>query len=247
MGFMKNRLVISGLLIFLLSGITGCNRDGDDIADPAGDEIFQISTLEALAMGDYYSKATIAVIRSRGDFGLGTYVAVEGEMVILDHVFYQIKDDGVVYDVAAGTGTPFAAIKHFRTDTSFSISSVSSLAALGNLLHETAVNEDDFYAIRVEAELDSLVVRSVHRQNEPFPPLSSVVAEQVTFPHAGIRGTLVGFYFPPFSGSINAAGYHFHFISDDRTVGGHVLDCKIASATIEIDRASGLQVHLGPL
>ncbi|MCB0668141.1 MAG: acetolactate decarboxylase [Saprospiraceae bacterium] len=243
MKFSFNLLRFSAIIFIL----TGCGEDENMLDDPAGDGIFQISTLDALAMGDYYAKASIEAIRSRGDFGLGTYVAVEGEMVILDDVFYQVKDDGVVYEVSGTTETPFAAVKHFQADTMFDLDAVSSLNELTIKLDQMGVNPEEFYAIRIQAELDSLVVRSVHRQNEPYPPLSAVVADQVIFPHADISGTLVGFYFPLYSGSINAAGYHFHFISDDRTVGGHVLDCRISSGKIEMDRASDLQVNLGPL
>ena len=34
---------------------------------------------------------------------------------------------------------------------------------------------------------------------------------------------------------VDYAGYHVHFITDDMTAGGHLLDCIIKDATITVD------------
>ena len=38
-----------------------------------------------------------------------------------------------------------------------------------------------------------------------------------------VDGTLIGFRFPAAMTSVNVPGWHFHFLSADRSRGGHVL------------------------
>jgi acetolactate decarboxylase len=73
--------------------------------------------------------------------------------------------------------------------------------------------------------------------------LTDVIAKQATWEKENIRGTLVGFWFPEYLAGINAPGYHLHFISDDRQVAGHLLECNLESATLEIDYQDQLTVR----
>ena len=45
-------------------------------------------------------------------------------------------------------------------------------------------------------------------------------------------GTLVGVRCPSWVGGLNVPGYHWHFLSEDRTVGGHVLDCRVLEGRV---------------
>ena len=38
---------------------------------------------------------------------------------------------------------------------------------------------------------------------------------------------------PAWVGGLNVPGYHRHFLSDDRTVGGHVLDCRAREGRVQ--------------
>jgi acetolactate decarboxylase len=75
----------------------------------------------------------------------------------------------------------------------------------------------------------------VPKQTEPYPTLTEVIDNQVIFPLNNVTGTTVGFRLPSYMNEINVAGYHLHFITDDETAGGHLLDCIVRDATIEID------------
>jgi acetolactate decarboxylase len=86
--------------------------------------------------------------------------------------------------------------------------------------------------------------RSVPRQEKPFPPLVEVVEDQPTFEFRGLRGSLAGFRFPDRAGGLNLAGYHFHFISEDRSVGGHLLECRISRGELRVDHESSLKLEL---
>jgi len=71
-------------------------------------------------------------------------------------------------------------------------------------------------------------------KHSPYPPLSEALAEQAEFELSAVAGTLVGFRAPAYLGELNAAGYHLHFISDDRGSGGHVLDGTFDAGIVEV-------------
>jgi len=58
----------------------------------------------------------IANLREHGDLGLGTFEELDGEMVILDGKFYQVRCDGSVREVRDDVLTPFAVITRFSAD-----------------------------------------------------------------------------------------------------------------------------------
>ena len=64
---------------------------------------------------------------------------------------------------------------------------------------------------------------------------------QTTFNLNQVEGTLVGFFFPDSMNGVDAIGYHLHFLTDDHTAGGHLLECSIKNA-IEIDQTNNYQL-----
>ena len=51
-------------------------------------------------------------------------------------------------------------------------------------------------------------------------------------------------YCPPFMASLNMPGWHLHFISDDRTIGGHILDLKLEKGLVTMDQTRGFNMIL---
>ena len=82
------------------------------------------------------------------------------------------------------------------------------------------------------------------RQDKPWRPLAEVVKEQSVFDLGELEGTLVGLRCPAFAASLNVSGYHWHFLSKDRTRGGHVLDCSFTNLSVAVDRLSSLELRL---
>ena len=65
--------------------------------------LYVSAPVNALVEGLYWEDTTIADILARGDFGLGTFNDLDGEMVVLDGQVYQLRSDGIAYAV---TRTP---------------------------------------------------------------------------------------------------------------------------------------------
>ena len=86
--------------------------------------------------------------------------------------------------------------------------------------------------------------RSEDRQTAPYQPLADVLAGQVEFPLESVTATMVGFRLPEYMAESNAAGYHFHALTEDRGAGGHVLDCETTNVTVELDTIDAWKVDL---
>ncbi len=226
------------LVMFLLS----CEKDQTQQVE--GDAVFQLSTITALLEGEYDGLESFENLQAKGDFGLGTFEAVDGELIMLDGVIYQVREDGIATIAIPGDKSPFVTLKHFEADEKIDLNPGLTIAEIGDYIDTSLETEDHIYAVSISGVFDSLTLRSVPRQSEPYPPLAEVVAQQIIFNHQNIEGTLVGFRYPSYADDINVAGYHFHFISTDRTIGGHVLDGILKEGTAQIDQASDLILKL---
>lgn len=210
----------------------------------AGDTLTQVSTIDALVKGIYDGGVSFGALKKLGDFGIGTLDNLDGEMLALDGKFYQVASDGAVHEIGDQVETPFSAVTFFKSDKSFALEKIDSLTALQKRLDAEMASENLFYAVRITGTFPLMSVRSVAKQKPPFVTLPEAVKGQSVFKFENVRGTLVGFRCPPFVKGINVPGYHFHFLSEDRKQGGHVLDCALATGEAGLDVLENLKVLL---
>ena len=200
------------------------------------DVLFQTSTLNALMEGVYDGDMTFGELRAHGDFGIGTFDALDGEMVEIDRQVYQIKADGIAHRVDDTTmKSPFAVVTFFEPDQTASLDKAMDCVQLEEFLDSLLPTKNIPYALRIEGAFAYLKTRSVPRQTEPYPPLVEVLENQPIFEFQNVTGVMVGFRLPGYMEGVNAPGYHFHFLTEDRTAGGHVLECQSQNVTIGID------------
>jgi len=224
-------LLLSALLPAVLVALAGCTA----LPTP-GQEVTQISTYPALEMGLYDGNVTYAQLPQAGNFGIGTFDGMDGEMVALDGQIYQARSDGSVRRADQTLETPFATVTFFTAEQRLQPDEpLASYDQLKAYLARVAPPANRPYAIRIDGMFPYIKIRSVPRQSEPYPPLADVVAQQVTWERKDMRGTLVGYWFPEYLSALVAPGYHLHFISDDRQVAGHLLECSLDGATVAID------------
>ncbi|MBK8046080.1 MAG: acetolactate decarboxylase [Anaerolineales bacterium] len=228
-------LLLASLVLLVLAGCQAVQAP-----TAKSDAIYQVSLLDALLQGDYDGTVPIAELLKNGDTGLGTFDNLDGEMIVLDGVVYRAKSDGSVEVAAKEELVPFAVVGYFDKEIAGGavedISDVEALkAALDKTISETTGDFNQYYIATIAGDFDLAHVRSVPRQEEPFKPLAEVTKEQTEFEYTEIPGTLVGLRFPEHMEGINLPGWHFHFLSDDKTKGGHVLDLKLASGEMNLD------------
>jgi acetolactate decarboxylase len=205
--------------------------------------LFQVSTSGALVEGIYEKAVLSSLLLNYGDFGIGTFDNLDGEMVVLDGTIYQVQSNGTVKRIVDDTGTPFAVVVRFLADQDEILEQVQSFEALRSLCDRCRDSENLFYAFRIDGHFDHVHTRAMKATLNGLP-LAQAAAIQPEFDFHDIDGTLVGIWAPGFSGSLNIAGYHFHFLSNDRTRGGHLLECSGKKLRVQVERLTDFHLCL---
>ena len=125
------------------------------------DVLFQTSTINALLEGVYDGEMTIGQLKKHGDFGIGTFNHLDGEMLELGGTVYQIKVDGKVYRAADSDRTPLAMVTFFEADRTATLERSVDLIGLEEFLNGLMPSRNIFYAITVEGTFISVKARSV--------------------------------------------------------------------------------------
>jgi acetolactate decarboxylase len=205
----------------------------------------QISTLSALNAGVFQGATTFDKLKAFGNFGLGTLEGLDGEMVLLDGKFYQIKTDGIAYSVADQATTPFAVVTFFQRPRSLHLKGQFTYQQLQQQIDQQLPTTNTPYAIRVQGAFPALKVRSVPKQSPPYRSLNEVVSQQQKiFEMQNVQGTLVGFRLPQYFKGLNVAGYHFHFMTRDRKTGGHLLEGTFLNPMVDVEIVQNWQITL---
>lgn len=209
--------------------------------------LFQASTIGALLEGAYDGDLSFAELAAHGDLGLGTLNGLDGEMIALDGEFWRADVEGHIHPVDPAARTPFAVVCGFEPTIEARFEDPLSQAELLARLDELVGDGASSCAVRLDGEFELVRARSVPAQERPYRPLTEVVAEQNVFELRDVAGTVVGFRFPAYVEGIEVAGYHLHFISADRSRGGHVLDLRTgAGLRVRLDPSDELHVELPP-
>ena len=194
--------------------------------------------------GDYDGDCSFRQLARHGDFGLGTFDALDGEMVAVDGKFYQVKTDGKVYPVNPAQNTPFGEVTFFKADQTLTLSEPINYQQLEKFILKQLPTQNLPYAIKITGTFAYIKTRSVPRQTKPYPPLMEVAKHQTVFEFREVDGVIVGFYHPRYLAGVNVAGFHCHFLTGDRQAGGHLLDCRLKRAKLELSRLDDVHLRL---
>ena len=205
--------------------------------------LFQVSTSAALVEGLYEGAVQVSRLLRHGDFGLGTFVDLEGEMVVLEGICYQILSNGTVRAIEGSTLIPYAVVTHFFAENSIDRKEIASFDDLVTACDAMRDSDNLFYAFRIMGRFASVTTR-VMRPVQDGAGLKAAADAQRAFLFEETEGTLVGMWSPAYAGSFSVPGYHFHFLSKDFQQGGHVLACHTKGTRIESCRMSEMQVSL---
>lgn len=210
--------------------------------------MYQVSTLQALSMG--YTRAVITVeeLVKHGNLGLGTFENVDGEMIVLDGTCYRAADDGVVTRPDPGTGVPFASVATTGEERRFAIGEMKNIRDLKQLL--TLKIEEDFglnsmHVVRIDGVFRKVCARSESGHRSHHVGLKDLLSKtQKDFEFRGVNGSMVCIYYPDYMDGINASGWHLHFLSEDKTQGGHVFDLELESGEARLSKLSRIEIQL---
>ncbi len=229
---MKKKLT-AAIIAGLMSISTFC------AASPDKDTLAQVALLQSLAQGYLGGEFTVGELRAYGDTGIGTFKGVNGEMIVLDGTVYQAMGDGTVVVASDDTIVPFSNVTFFEKDYSVKLENVSDKNTFESILTQAVKEhgENSFYMVKLHTKFPYILFRSEYESHEPYPTLvEALKGKQTEFTEHDIEGTLVGLYCPSYMGGLNSTGWHFHFISDDRMKGGHILELSVNEGEAELNK-----------
>jgi len=237
---MKKRATVLLAAAMLLSLSACAQQPAQTPAAPVQDTetIYQVALLQSLTQGYYDGIINVSDLKTHGDIGIGTFEGVNGEMIVLDGKVYQALSDGSVQEAADTETVPFSNVTFFDSDVTADMTEIENMAAFKSALDKTVSEKGKnmFYMIKVNGTFEKMLVRSELKQEKPYKTLDKALeTDQREFNYENIAGTVVGLYCPDYMSGLNAAGWHFHFISDDKTKGGHILELSFKKAKAELD------------
>ena len=209
---------------------------------------YQVSTLQALALGFSKSVITVEELLQHGDLGLGTFEDVDGEMIVLDGKCYRAQNDGNVILAENKRGVPFASVCRFKPQRIEKLGQMESIEKLKEWL--TLRIEEDFglnsmYAVRIDGDFPKVDARSESGTKAHHVTLKDALSiTQKAFIFENIKGSLVCVYYPDYMDGINAAGWHLHFLSEDKKFGGHVFDVNMKQGNAAFCRITSVEVRI---
>lgn len=205
--------------------------------------LFQVSTSGALVAGVYSGVVSVKSILEHGDFGLGTFANLDGEMVVLDGRAYQVQGTGQVLQASPEAVAPFAVVTRFAPEVDVETNAVSSMDALAKCCDACRPSSNIFYAFRLDGRFSHIRTRAV-RPPQTGARLIDAAKAQAEFHFTDITGALVGLWSPGFSSAFSIPGYHFHFLSDDRKHGGHLLECSADRLRLRMEALTDFHLAL---
>ncbi len=214
-------------------------------ADDGGEVVTQISVLPALMAGIYDGDSTVADLKQRGDFGIGTFNGLDGEMIISGGKFYRADADGKLEVAGEDRRVPFATVVRFNPTGVAPVREIGDFSGLIRFADGILDSANYLYAIEISGKFRSLTLRSIPGQRRPYAKMKEVIAgQQKTKTYEKISGKLIGFRVPGFMSGINVAGYHFHFLSDSGITGGHVLELSLDAGTMRFETFRQFRLRL---
>ena len=211
-------------------------------------KFYQVSTLQALALGFSKSVITVEELLRHGNMGLGTFEDVDGEMIVLDGKCYRAQNNGNVLSAESERGVPFASVCCFQPQRLEKTGRIDTIEKLKEWL--TLRIEEDFalnsmYAVRIDGEFSKVDARSESGTKAHHVTLKDALSvTQKAFIFENIKGTLVCVYYPDYMDGINAAGWHLHFLSEDKQCGGHVFDISLTQGEAAFCRITSIEIDI---
>lgn len=206
-------------------------------------DFYQYSTFSALMAGDLYGSISFGELLNYGDFGLGTFHACDGELIVLNGEAYQMLSSGKVNQVSEIMTSPYATLTNFVVDKRLNFSRIS-FSELKDKLESVFPSLNIFYAIKVKGTFESISLRTITKQAQPFTSLKEAAQDQEKFNLKDISGWLAMIWAPKFANTICVEGFHAHFINDEKNIGGHVFDFQAKNLMLEICYLTKMNLNL---
>lgn len=206
-------------------------------------KVYQHGTLGMLVPGLFDGTMTIAELLKHGDWGIGTASGLDGEMIVLDHTPYLAQSNGEIRILKPEEKVPFATVHVEQIKDSFSAKDLTQKELEKQILSDYSY-KNVFFAVKIVGKFSLVKTRVVEKQNRPYKSLLEVANEQAVFEATNVSGTVIGYFAPKMFQGMAAPGFHLHFLADDKSIGGHLLDFKVKQAIVNLQPFTTIEQHL---
>ena len=198
--------------------------------------LWQVMPSMAFKLGLYEPAISIRELRRHGDFGVGQFAALDGELTVLGGEFYRALADGSVSLAKDDDTLCFAQLTFFKPECEWDCSAMQDAVAFEAFLHSHVLFPNDFWVFELNGSFVSIVPTAPPAMTKPYPPFAQAVKFRESFATNNVEGTIVGIYSPSFSGDTGIPGFHYHLISADRKISGHVTSFSLAQGRVRVSR-----------
>jgi acetolactate decarboxylase len=214
-------------------------------ADKPHNHLFTVGVGASLIGGLYDGNYPYGMLKQHGNFGLGAPDKLDGELVVFQGKIYQTQHTGKTFVVDDRQLTPFAMVNFFLPDRKITPGRSMDKASLFVYLDSILTNVNGLYAIHISGKFSYIKTRAFPPvKAHDHTPLAAMLPLQHFFEFNNVKGDLIGYRLPSFMDNTNISGYHFHYLSEQKDAGGHIIDLKADSITIEIDRLESYTIHV---
>ncbi|KRM69957.1 acetolactate decarboxylase [Apilactobacillus ozensis DSM 23829 = JCM 17196] len=203
--------------------------------------LYQYGTLALLVPGLFEGTKSIDDILKHGDTGIGTGDGLDGELIVLNGHPYQVDGSGKVNKLDSNFMVPFADVHFANFKPLFELESDITPTSLEKTVLSKVNYDNIFFSFRLHGNFKKIATRSVDKQSKPYPKLVECADKQNEFSAEDKCGTLIGYYSPKLFNGPSVGGFHLHFLADDLSIGGHLLDFEVDNGTVEIQPFNKLE------
>ncbi|MGL4606816.1 MAG: acetolactate decarboxylase [Eubacteriaceae bacterium] len=204
--------------------------------------LYQIATLTKFQEKGYNGIFPVNELTNYGNTGFGTFDKLDGEMIMIDEIVYQAFGDCKVKPALESETTPFATMGFLEKRKPIEKKVFGNMEKLSQDLDLLIDEKNQIVLSEIEGFFEEIVIHSVDPQTLPYLGLNEVVEAQEVFRYENVSGKLVGIRCPEKFKGINVVGWHFHFISSDHQIGGHVNDLFVKDIRVYFDLKETLEV-----
>ena len=208
--------------------------------------LIQASTLNALMLGNFDETVSVKDFLHDADTGIGTYAGLDGEAIFENGVAYKATADGKVTVMQPKDGVAFGTVMKFDESVpSLELKNIGDIEALKAALEPYVKgNRNIFYMIKATGVFKTMHVRSCFASEKPYPTLSEVAKNQREFHFENTCGDVIAVWCPQYVNGINLPGWHFHYLSNDKTQGGHILGLSSDDLRVKFNKIERFDLTL---
>ncbi|KUL89541.1 hypothetical protein ZTR_04468 [Talaromyces verruculosus] len=194
--------------------------------------LYQYSLISCL-MHEIFSDGVPAnEILEKGTHGLGTVAELDGEIVVIDSQAYHFTTTGNVRCLTKNDTVPFAMMTRFQPSTVRYLTCLTQKRLWECLYPLVGPEKNYFLAVQIEARFECLTIRVIPKRNSADETLTALEKRQEMQTVENSTGILFGFWSPEYTQGFSVPGFHLHYLSEDRKIGGHVLDFEALKAKV---------------